>query len=223
MSEIKMAWPSREDRLMGIPLDELFAHPLNANRMSEERLSKLAQNIAQERQCPPLIVRPHPARPGAYQILDGHQRYTILKRLGAARAPCFVWPCDDKTALVLLSSLNRLQGEDVPERRADLLRELSAHVSVEELSRLLPEDAAQIDSMLTTFALDSRGLLEEFTRAARNAEQSPSRPMSFVLSTDDGAVLEAAVRRASSGLTGRNRRGRALGIIAQAYLVGAKR
>jgi len=40
--------------------------------MSEERLEKLACNIAREKNYPPIVVRPHPRLPDEYQILDGH-------------------------------------------------------------------------------------------------------------------------------------------------------
>ena len=112
-------------RLLRLPLDRLRPHPANANVMDEERLEKLAENIRREEDYPPLVVRPHPEEQGAYQILDGHQRLDILRRLGHQEATCYVWPCDDRTALVLLATLNRLEGQDDPLKRAELLRELT--------------------------------------------------------------------------------------------------
>ena len=112
-------------RLLRLPLDRLRPHPANANVMDEERLEKLAENIRREGDYPPLVVRPHPEEQGSYQILDGHQRLDVLRRLGHQEATCYVWPCDDRTALVLLATLNRLEGQDDPLKRAELLRELT--------------------------------------------------------------------------------------------------
>ena len=60
-----------------------------------------------------------------FEVLDGHQRLSVLRRLGRDQALCYLWPCDDATALVLLATLNRLEGEDVPALRSALLAELA--------------------------------------------------------------------------------------------------
>ncbi|TET98124.1 MAG: hypothetical protein E3J29_03910, partial [Dehalococcoidia bacterium] len=76
MSEIEstLSWPpdkgSHETgRLWRLPLGRLRPHPANPNRMDEERLAKLVENISQEGEYPPLVVRPHPVEEGAFQVL----------------------------------------------------------------------------------------------------------------------------------------------------------
>ena len=204
------------DRLVRIPLDWLRPHPANANVMSEERLEKLAENIRREGEYPPLVVRPDSNEEGCYQILDGHQRADILRRLGHRKATCYVWPCDDQTALVLLATLNRLEGQDDPLKRAALLRELSELVSPEELARILPESAALIRQSLDLLNLDLEGLLADLERAAGGG--SGLRAISFVVSADDESVIEEAVARAAEKLDGQNRRGRALADVCRSYL-----
>lgn len=213
--------PATDERLLRVPLELLHPHPLNVNQMSAERLEKLQRNIEREGRYPPLIVRPHPETPDAYQLLDGHQRLQVLERCGDQTALCYVWDCDDETALLLLATLNRLEGEDLPARRAELLRELTALLPAEELALLLPEDAALINDLLAMFSLDAAELLDEFTRASERQERVAPRLVSFALSPDDEADVEAAVKRAGEELDGTNRRGRALGIIARRYLEDA--
>jgi ParB-like chromosome segregation protein Spo0J len=205
-------------RLVWVPLERLRPHPANANRMGEEQLSKLAENIAREGEYPPLIVRPHPDEQGAYQVLDGHQRWEVLTRLGHKQALCYAWPCDDRTALVLLATLNRLEGTDEPLKRAELLRELAALVPVEELAALVPEDAAAIHQSLEFLESDLEALLAAF-------EQEPTsddslRAITFVVTSEDEAVIEQAVSAVAGQLDGKNRRGRALAEIARTYLAG---
>ncbi len=106
--------PAVTERLLRVPLDRLRPHPANANLMPPERLDALAENIARTGQYPPLVARPQPDEPEAWQLLDGHQRLDVLRRLGHREALVFAWPCDDETALLLLATLNRLEGEDVP-------------------------------------------------------------------------------------------------------------
>src|SRR6266542_4791624 len=131
-------------RLQTVALDRLRPHPANANVMDEERLGKLAQNIRRGGDYPPLVVRPLPQEAGYFQIRYGHQRCDVLRRLGYKQATCYVWPCDDRTALVLLATQNRLEGKDDPLKRAELLRELTDLTSPEDLAELLPESAALI-------------------------------------------------------------------------------
>ena len=209
--------PAAEARLVSVPLAELHPHPANANLMSDERLETLARNIEREGRYPPLIARPHPELAGEWQLLDGHQRMEVLRRLGHTEVLVFPWECDDETALVLLATLNRLEGEDVPARRAALLAELTQLIPVEELALLLPEDGAQIEETLALFELDADAMIAELTAAAeRNFAASP-RLISFAVLPDDEQAIEQAVATASERLDGSNRRGRALAAICRAY------
>ncbi len=207
---------TREDqRLIVVPLGRLRPHPANANVMDERWLEKLAENIRREGDYPPLIVRPHPTERGCYELLDGHQRWPVLKRLGHKHARCYLWPCNDRTALVLLATLNRLEGRDDPLKRAELLRELSALGSFEELARLLPEDGSSIRQTLGLLHLNLDELLADLEREA--APGAGLRAITFAVAPEDEAVIERAVEEVAAGLEGANRRGRALGLIAHAY------
>jgi ParB-like chromosome segregation protein Spo0J len=137
--------PPGDDRLVRVPLTRLHPHPATPNQMTDEQLETLTRNIERAGGYQPIVVRPHPEVEGDYQSLDGWQRITVLPRLGHADLLCYVWPCDDETALVLLATLNRLHGEDVPAKRAELLAELTSLMPVSELALLLPEEASQID------------------------------------------------------------------------------
>ena len=207
-----------DDRLIRVPIGELHPHPANVNLMSEERLQKLARNIERQGRYPPVVVRPHPELVGHYQILDGQQRDVALQRLGHDGVLCFVWPCDDETALLLLATLNRLEGEDLPARRAELLTELSAMLPAEELALLLPEDATAIEQTLQLIDLDTDALLAELTEAAQREAAHGPRLISFAVDRDDESVIEEAIGRSADALGGRNRRGRALAAICRTYL-----
>jgi len=206
----------RTGRLARVPLDLLRPHPANANVMDEEGLEKLAANITQEANYPPLVVRPHPEEPGCYQVLDGHQRWQVLKHLRHEAALCYVWPCDDHTALVLLATLNRLEGQDDPLKRAELLRELTHLASPEDLAQLLPESAALIRQSLELLDLNLEELLADLERQAGAA--TGVRAITFVVTREDEQAIEEAVQRVAADLEGTNRRGRAVGLIARRYL-----
>ena len=212
---------SEGERLIRVRLDRIRPHPSNVNIMDEAFMAKLRENIAREDDYPPLVVRPDPVDKTCFQILDGHQRLEVLKSLGHDAAVCYVWPCDDETALRLLATLNRLQGSDDPAKRAELLSELAAFASPEELSLFLPEDAASIQRQLDMLGVDLDQLLAEFEEDG--GEASDLRAMTFAVAAKDEAQIEEAVQLASSGLEGKNRRGRALARIARTYLERGER
>jgi len=184
--------------------------------MSDEWLAKLEEDIRREGDCPPLVVRFDPVEEGSYQILDGHQREEILRRLGHKDALCYLWPCDDRTALTLLATLNRLEGQDDPLKRAELLRDLTELSSPEELAQLLPESTSLIRQSLKLLDMDLEGLLADLQKDA--GPGSGLRAISFAVTPEDEAVIEEAVRLVAADLDGANRRGRALAIIANSHL-----
>ncbi len=203
-------------QLAKVPLDRLVPYPANPNIMDEELLEKLAANIRREDDYEPIAVRPDPGRRGYYQILNGHQRWEVLCRLGHEEALCYVWPCDDEAALLLLATLNTLRGQDDPLKRAELLKELSGLAAPEELARILPESATLIHQTLEILDLDLDSLLAYLQKDAGSG--SGLRAISFAVTPEDEAVIEEAVRLVAADLDGANRRGRALAIIANSYL-----
>lgn len=91
----------------------------------------------------------------------------------------------DETALLRPATLNRLEGKDVPARRAELLAQLSALTPVEVLSTLLPEDASQIEQTLSLLDLASAALLADLMRAAADAQRAASRQRSVAVPAED--------------------------------------
>jgi ParB-like chromosome segregation protein Spo0J len=208
---------SVRNRLITVPLERLHPHPANANVMDEGFLAKLAENIRREGDYPPVVVRPHPSIPGAYQTIDGHQRVEVLRRNGDDLARCYLWPCDDQTALLLLATLNRLHGEDAPAKRAELFQELVTFLPVEALAALLPEDAGEIERVLALLDVDLDALLETFTKT-HDAATGGVVSLTFAVFPEDVEDIEAAIARAAATLEGKNRRGGALAAIARRYL-----
>lgn len=206
----------RTGSLIRVPLGRLERHPANSNIMDEGRLAKLAENIEREGEYPPLVTRPHPDKEGYHQILDGHQRKVVLERLGDTKALCYSWPCDDATALTLLATLNRLEGQDDALRRAELLRELTELAPAEELANLLPESAAQIRESLQFLGLDLETLLDDLQKDSGRKASLVS--ITFAVTAADAAAIEEALGPEMATLDGPNRRGRALGAIARDHI-----
>jgi len=201
-----------------VPLDDLLPHPLNSNVMTEDLREKLRVNIQRTGRYPFLVVRAHPHETGKYQVLDGHHRVDVLRELGHTEARCDIWVVDDREAKILLATLNRLEGQDQPIRRAQLLHELLGEMSLGDLAGLLPETDRQLEELhsLLEFPADEvAALLEE--QVAEEEKVLP-RVMSFVVTPDQEQVIEQAVELASDGTPGRDRKARGLANLAKRFL-----
>ncbi len=136
----------------------------------------------------------------------------MTSRLGHEPALCYR---NDAVALMLPATLNRREGQDDPLKRAHLLRELASLPPPEELAQLLPEDPAAIARSLELLDLNLDDVLADLQR--RSADGPGLHAITFAFTSEDGATIEAAVRRVADRLEGANRRGRALAEIARAY------
>jgi ParB family chromosome partitioning protein len=201
-----------------IPIDDLQPHPLNSNVMPADLREKLRAHIRRTGRYPFLVVRPHPEEPGKYEVLDGHHRVVILRELGHVDARCDVWDVDDREAKLLLATLNRLEGQDLPIRRAQLIHELLGETSLDDLAALLPETDKQLEELhaLLEFPADEiAALLEE---EAEEREKVLPRVLTFVVTAEQEKAIEDAIELASDGTPGRDRRARGLANLARHFM-----
>jgi len=203
-----------------VPLADLLPNPWNANVMSEELQAKLTAHIKRTGRYPHLIVRPHPEQPGKYQVLDGHHRLAILRELGHGQARCDVWRVDDREARLLLATLNRLEGQDVPVRRAALIHELLGEMSLDDLAGLLPETDRQLEDLHALLEFPAEEIAALLDEQAEEEEKVLPRVISFVVTADQEQVIEQAVELASDGTPGRDRKARGLTNLARRFMEG---
>jgi ParB-like chromosome segregation protein Spo0J len=201
-----------------IPLDDLVPHPLNSNVMPPEFREKLLAHIKRTGRYPFLVVRPHPTETGKYQVLDGHHRISVLHDLGHTEARCDVWDVDDREAKLLLATLNRLEGQDLPLRRAQLLHELLAEWSAPDLGGLLPETEAEILDLHSLLEFPAEEIADQLMAEAEEREKTLPVVIHFVVSHEQAEVIDSAIERASDGVAGRDRKARGLVNLAKRFL-----
>ena len=175
-------------KITHIPLDKLAPHTDNPNCMSRANLAKLARNIERTGCYEPLVVRPHPDKPGFFQIINGHHRCEALRELGHDTVDAVVWRVDDEQTAILLATLNRLGGRDSLDKKVTLLRRLRRHMSIPELSRLLPQTRGQIERLTARKSLSSM--------ASQGQNPSPV-PLVFYLNQAQQDAIEQALRLAA--------------------------
>lgn len=196
-----------------LPVGELRPNPWNPNRMSEEMRHKLREYLRKEGLVQPIIVR---RLPDHYQILGGFHRWTICKdELGYTEVPCVVVDVDDKRAKLLTVNLNELAGDPVPHLLAELVHDLSRDTSLDDLATLLPYSQNELLDLEELLKLPD-GLAAFVEEEVAKEKAAAPTVLTFVV--DDAALVEQAIGHAVNELEGKNRRGRALGLLARAYL-----
>lgn len=218
MTVHKMLDTARSLGVRMVALDDLKPHPLNANVMPNDLREKLKAHIKRTGRYPFLVVRPHPDQPGCFQVLDGHHRVAVLKELGYTEARCDVWDVSDREAKLLLATLNRLEGQDLPIRRANLIHELLGEMSQADLSGLLPEDDRQIEELHALLQFPAEEIAAQLEEEAEEAEKVLPRVITFVVTPDQEEVIDQAVELASNGAQGKDRRAKGLFNLARRYL-----
>jgi ParB/RepB/Spo0J family partition protein len=197
--------------IVSLSVEKLYAHPANPNRLGETKFRKLVRHIERTGQYEPIVVRRHPMKKGAYQILNGHHRVRALKHLGRTRADCVVFVADDAQALVYLATLNRLGGRDNVILKARLIETLCKRYNSRELSRSLGDSTRTIEKLAAFAGQQTLPAMKEKPALV---------PMTFFVSEADHAMLCEAFENAagdSEGGTRTERRLRALKRMAETF------
>ncbi len=173
-----------ENRVSSIPIDKLTAHPGNPNRMSKRNFVRLVRNIERTGRYEPLVVR----RQGdCFQIINGHHRCRALKQLGYETADAIVWDVDDAEADILLSTLNRLGGSNVLEKKLALLARINRNMEAREMAKLLPFTCSQIERLKN---------LKVPSAPAKISAKSFAVPMVFFLNAEQQQIVAEAMASA---------------------------
>jgi ParB family chromosome partitioning protein len=85
-----------------VPIEFLRRNPRNPRTtFPEAELDDLAASIKERGIIQPIVVRPLPSLPDAYEIIAGERRWRAAQRAGLHDVPVVIIDADDKTALEL--------------------------------------------------------------------------------------------------------------------------
>jgi len=202
--------------IQSILLDKLVPHPDNPNKMGRSNFSKLVRNISRSGLYEPLVVRPHPQRPGSFEIINGHHRLMALAKLSYKAADAIVWDIDDKQTDILLATLNRLGGFDELAKKLKLLNRLNEKSAAGELAKLLPQTKKQIER-LTNLRMPSV--------PTKTDAKCFSNPLVFFLNDKQQQIVENALSLADENKNKKTKaakRAAALTHIAQYFVNDSK-
>jgi len=113
MGEIDTAPTLETPGVTELPTDTLEPSPFQPRRaMDQTALAELAASIRARGILQPLLVRPHPEKPGHYQIIAGERRWRAATLAGLPQLPALVRPLTDRDAMAA-ALVENLQRQDL--------------------------------------------------------------------------------------------------------------
>lgn len=139
-------------------------------------LDELAASIAVHGVLQPILVRPHPADAGRWQIVAGERRWLAAQQAGLADIPAVVRELDDRTALELGLIENVLREDITPMEEARALKSLleTTGWSYSQLGERLGKNKAWVDHRVRLLKMPDE-VQEALERGVANADGKPVR------------------------------------------------
>ncbi len=142
-----------------IPVE--YLHPGKAQprrHFDEAQLESLAESVRVQGLLQPILVRPHPKKPGEYEIVAGERRWRAAQKAQLYEVPVVVRELDDGEALEL-ALVENVQRQDLdPIEEAEGYRRLMEEFghSQEELARIIGKSRPHIANTLRLLNLPDR-------------------------------------------------------------------
>lgn len=186
--------PRRAEQML--PIEKVSPNPDQPRRSFDmEKLADLANSIREKGIIQPLIVRPDPARDGAYQIVAGERRWRAAQMAQLHQVPVLVRDFDD-TEVLEVAIIENIQRADLnPVEEAAGYRALIDRFghTQEHLAQALGKSRAHIANQmrLLTLPADVLELLETGKLTAGHAR-------ALVTAEDPSALAKQIVARGLS-------------------------
>ncbi|QFU14976.1 ParB/RepB/Spo0J family partition protein [Microvirga thermotolerans] len=134
-----------------VPVAFLRPNPRNPRKhFADGELQELSQSIKDRGIIQPIVVRPVPKTPDAYEIVAGERRWRAAQAAGLHEVPVVVVDIDDKTSLeyAILENVQRADLNPIEEAQgySRLMAEFS--YTQEKLSKVIGKSRSHIANMM---------------------------------------------------------------------------
>ena len=161
----------------------------------EEDLQELAASIRSQGVLQPLLLRPHPKRPGHFQIIAGERRWRAARLAGLTTIPCFTRDLSDAdaTAAALVENLQRQDLNPIEEAQGfrRLIDEFG--LTQEELGTAIGKSRSHVANLLRLLNLPDQVL-----SYVREGKLSAGHARAALASADPLAAANLMVTRGLS-------------------------
>ena len=184
------------ERGFQVPVE--YLHPGKAQprrRFDETQLESLAESVRVQGLLQPILVRPHPRKPGEYEIVAGERRWRAAQKARLHEVPVLVRELNDGQALEL-ALVENVQRQDLdPVEEAEGYRRLMEEFghSQEELARTIGKSRPHIANTLRLLNLP-----EEVKELLRQGELSAGHARALLGVEEPAALAEQVIARGLS-------------------------
>jgi ParB/RepB/Spo0J family partition protein len=144
-----------------------------------------------------ICVRPHPQKPGYYQVVDGMYRLTICRDLGWETIPCVVKEVTDESLIALQIIANAVRPETTVTEYARQLKrllEIYPEIAIPDLSVMIGRSIAWIYAQLSLLNVhqDTQAMIDRGEIPLMNAYMLAKIPLSVQRNYVEPAMVMAA-------------------------------
>ena len=179
-----------------LPLDKLRPNPDQPRRdFAEAELEELASSIRERGIIQPVVVRPDPLTPGAYQLVAGERRWRAAQRAQLHDIPAVVRELDDRAVLevALIENVQRADLNPIEEALgyAQLIEKF-AHTQ-EALARIVGKSRPHVANLMRLLSLP-----DQVQRMVRQGKLGAGHARALINAADPVALAEQAVLKGLS-------------------------
>jgi hypothetical protein len=138
------------ERGLKVPAYKIHPNPWNPNKTTNRQRQAIAESLQEYSQVLEIIVRPHPEKPGEYQVVDGEHR---LDELEGDVYVNVLHGLEDADAKKLTIILNETRGQADRIELSGLLKEIQLDMG-EELGLALPYEPIELEGLLSLSEID---------------------------------------------------------------------
>ncbi len=179
-----------------VPVDLIRPNPAQPRRsFRDAELQDLAASIREHGIIQPVILRPDPETPGAYQIVAGERRWRAAQKAGLHEVPALVRQLDDRKILELaiIENVQRIDLDPVEEAHGYTQLVETFGYTQEELARIIGKSRSHLANTMRLLALP-----EPVLNMVRAGSLTAGHARALITATDPVGLAEQAVARGLS-------------------------
>jgi ParB family transcriptional regulator, chromosome partitioning protein len=176
-----------------VPIEFLRPNPRNPRKIfNEAELGELALSIRQRGLIQPIIVRPMPNLPDAFEIVAGERRWRAAQRAELHEVPVVVVDIDDRTSAEYAVIENIQRTDLTPLEEAEGYNQLLGEFKYrhEDLSHLIGKSRVHVTNMLRLLNLP-----EDIKDLLRTKQITAGHARALLMVENPSAVARQAVAR----------------------------
>lgn len=190
--------PSGKEGIQSLPVDIIERGRYQPRHdFNPEALQELADSISAQGVVQPIVVRPHPDKPGQYELIAGERRWRATQLAGLHDIPVVIRDVTDQAAMAM-GLIENIQREELnPMEQAFALQRLIDEFTLthQEAAEAVGRSRAAVSNLLRLLSLQ-----DEVKKLLETGEIEMGHARAIV-ALQDGEQIQAARQVAKKGLS----------------------